>query len=224
MQNEMIQLTIANTLDQTAKQRVEVQGNQTLKQVVQQRNLAPNGSFDVYDQVGKVITNQAAANHRDATVYVGVAKVAGGGLKRATFDTLKRTNYPSMRHINQHSTTNTVGAFVVNLPGVYSHRDSSPVVYTLLVDVRTFPELPVAYVLTPQCADIAHANIYEAGTYSIAKNRSICPVCTGDPFKAEWNETIRSSSDSNGGKLGIFLDQLRNVLNSPNELHPARNV
>ena len=80
MQNEMIQLTIANTLDQTAKQRVEVQGNQTLKQVVQQRNLAPNGSFDVYDQVGKVITNQAAANHRDATVYVGVAKVAGGAI------------------------------------------------------------------------------------------------------------------------------------------------
>ena len=81
MQNNMIPLTIANTLDQTTKQRIEAKPNQTLKQVVQEQKLAPQGSFDVYDQLGKVISNTNVANHRDATVYVGVAKVAGGALR-----------------------------------------------------------------------------------------------------------------------------------------------
>ena len=78
MMNTMIPLTVANTLNQTAKQRIEAKPNQTLKQVVQAQKLSPEGDFDVYDQMGKVISNQQAANHRDSTVYVGVAKVAGG--------------------------------------------------------------------------------------------------------------------------------------------------
>jgi proteasome lid subunit RPN8/RPN11 len=81
MQNTMIPLTVANTLDQTTKQRIEAKPNQTLKQAVQAQNLAPQGAFDVYDQLGKVISNANVANHRDATVYVGVAKVAGGALR-----------------------------------------------------------------------------------------------------------------------------------------------
>jgi hypothetical protein len=78
MMNTMIPLTVANTLNQTAKQRIEAKPNQTLKQVVQAQKLSPEGDFDVYDQMGKVISNQSVANHRDNTVYVGVAKVAGG--------------------------------------------------------------------------------------------------------------------------------------------------
>ena len=80
MQNTMIPLTVANTLDQTTKQRIEAKANQTLKQAVQAQNLAPQGAFDVYDQLGKVISQNNVANHRDATVYVGVAKVAGGAI------------------------------------------------------------------------------------------------------------------------------------------------
>ena len=37
MQNNMIPLTVANTLDQTTKQRIEAKPNQTLKQAVQAR-------------------------------------------------------------------------------------------------------------------------------------------------------------------------------------------
>ena len=85
MQNNMIPLTVANTLDQTTKQRIEAKPNQTLKQAVQAEKLAPQGAFDVYDQLGKVISGTNVANHRDATVYVGVAKVAGGAL-RGGFD------------------------------------------------------------------------------------------------------------------------------------------
>ena len=76
----MIPLTIANTLDQSAKQRVEAKPNQTLKNVVQQHDLAPKGNYDIYDREGKVITNEPAQNHREATVYVGVSKIAGGAI------------------------------------------------------------------------------------------------------------------------------------------------
>ena len=78
MKNQMTPLTIANTLDQSNKQRVEVASQQTIKQGVRAQNLAPKGNFDVYDQFGKVISNQNAGQFRDATVYVGVGKIAGG--------------------------------------------------------------------------------------------------------------------------------------------------
>ena len=78
MKNQMTPLTIANTLDQSNKQRVEVDSQQTIKQGVRAQNLAPKGNFDVYDQFGKVISNQNAGQFRDATVYVGVGKIAGG--------------------------------------------------------------------------------------------------------------------------------------------------
>ena len=47
MQNNMIPLTVANTLDQTTKQRIEVKPNQTLKQAVQAQNLAPQGAASI---------------------------------------------------------------------------------------------------------------------------------------------------------------------------------
>ena len=78
MQNTMIPLTVANTLDQSQKQRVEVPQNATLKQAVQDMKLAPKGQFDIYDAMGSVISSNNAAAHRDSTIYVGVAKVAGG--------------------------------------------------------------------------------------------------------------------------------------------------
>ena len=65
MQNNMIPLTVANTLDQTTKQRIEAKPNQTLKQAVQAQKLAPEGAFDAYDQLGKVISNTSVANHRE---------------------------------------------------------------------------------------------------------------------------------------------------------------
>ena len=145
MMNTMIPLTIANTLDQTNKQRIEAVANQTLKSVIQQQNLAPTGQFDVYDQSGKIISNDVASQHRDRTVYVGVAKVAGG-VATSDFKQLS-TGFPSIRHINQYSSNNQVGAFVVNLPGVVSFNDRSQVFYTVMVDARSFPKFPSTYVL-----------------------------------------------------------------------------
>jgi proteasome lid subunit RPN8/RPN11 len=77
MNNEMIPLTIANTLDQSMKTRVEVPDT-TIKQAVKHANLAPKGNYDVYDSAGVIISNNNTRNYRDSTVYVGVPKVAGG--------------------------------------------------------------------------------------------------------------------------------------------------
>ena len=56
MKNEMIPLTIANTLDQSMKTRVEVLDT-TVKQAVKHAKLAPNGNYDVYDSAGVIISN-----------------------------------------------------------------------------------------------------------------------------------------------------------------------
>jgi hypothetical protein len=225
MQNTMIPLTVANTLDQTTKQRIEAKPNQTLKQAVQAQNLAPQGAFDVYDQLGKVISNANVANHRDATVYVGVAKVAGGGFKASSLTKLKQSEYHSMRHVNQHSTRSSVGAFVVNLPGVYSYDNRTQVIYTLLVDARDFPNLPTAYVLTPVCADIAHPNIFMENSFSVAPGRSMCAVCVGKQFaEKEWPDNWQNAKVGEDIKMGVFLDQVRMVLNNPNPSDPAREV
>ena len=78
MHNQMIPLTVANTLDQSQKHRVEVPQNVSLKEAIKQLNLAPKGQYDIYDAMGSVISNNQASNHVDSTIYVGVAKVAGG--------------------------------------------------------------------------------------------------------------------------------------------------
>ena len=224
MQNNMIPLTVANTLDQTTKQRIEVKRKQTLKEAIQAHQLAPQGDFDVYDQLGKVISHTQVANHRDATVYVGVAKVAGGGFQSSALEQLQGSDYPSMRHVNQHSTSSSVGAFVVNLPGVYSHFNRTEVIYTLLIDARDFPNLPTAYVLSPICADISHVNIYEGNSFSIAPGRELCAVCVGDIFSTEVWPNWRDSKVGHDVKMGVFLDQVLNVLKNPNPDDFAREV
>jgi len=115
MQNKMIPLTVANTLDQATKQRIEAKPNQTLKQAVQAQNLAPQGAFDVYDQLGKVISGNNVANHRDATVYVGVAKVAGGAVPKDRVQELQ-VEYPSLKPVRQHTSRNGTGMFVLRFP------------------------------------------------------------------------------------------------------------
>jgi proteasome lid subunit RPN8/RPN11 len=79
--NQMIPLTVANTLDQSVKQRIEARGQQTVKQAVQEAKMAPQGQFDVFDGLGKVVSNQPVDQFRDKTIYIGVQKVAGGALQ-----------------------------------------------------------------------------------------------------------------------------------------------
>ena len=51
MQNKMIPLTVANTLDQSNKQRVEMNGSQTIKEQIRSNKLTQQGEFDVFDKL-----------------------------------------------------------------------------------------------------------------------------------------------------------------------------
>ena len=222
MMNKMTPLTIANTLDQSNKQRVEVDSQQTIKQGVRTQNLAPKGNFDVYDQFGKVISNQQAGQFRDATVYVGVGKIAGGaGMKMKDFKQLQAVDFPSMNFVNQHSSDKSVGAFVVNLPGVVSHQNRAQQMYNVMVDIRDFPHsTPQSFVLDPKNSEILHCNVYEAKKYSLAPKLDICAICVGG---LDWS-SYRQTSSNQRALLGSYLDQVLYVLANPNPDDAARSV
>ena len=227
MMNTMIPLTVANTLNQTSKQRIEAKPNQTLKQVVQTQKLSPEGDFDVYDQMGKVISNQSVANHRDSTVYVGVAKVAGGaigGISPQEFKQLNAIDFPRMRHITKYSSGAHVGALVLPIPGVKSHWDKSTIEYTVLIDLRSFPALPSAYVLSPKSSEIQHSNIYRSRVFAIAPNRELSAICTGDSFRDAWAAEWQDNPCGRLMKFGVFIDHLIHVLKHPNPDDYAREV
>jgi hypothetical protein len=218
MQNEMIQLTIANTLDQTAKQRVEVQGNQTLKQVVQQRNLAPNGSFDVYDQVGKVITNQAAANHRDATVYVGVAKVAGGGVPRSDLKKLQ-LEYPSLQPVKQWMNNGQVKMFIVRFPS--NGRTSTGFWDIAVYCPNASSGLPHSYVLNfdniVQRPSVSIFSRPPSASYASGAGNGTLP---GSSRKGHWvcHGNILPHLNSLGQdpvkRMGAYINHIQNLLNA----------
>jgi hypothetical protein len=81
MKNQMIPLTVANSLDQSTKQKIETRGQQTVKQAIQNAKMAPQGQFDIFDDLGQVISNQQVDQFRDKTIYIGVQKVAGGAIQ-----------------------------------------------------------------------------------------------------------------------------------------------
>lgn len=73
-----VMLTLSNSMDQTRKIRVEVPEGTTIREAARDAGIFPEGAFDVYTAEGDTVTNERAAGHRDATLYVGVQKVAGG--------------------------------------------------------------------------------------------------------------------------------------------------
>ena len=115
MKNEMIPLTIANTLDQSMKTRVEVPDT-TVKQAVKHAKLAPNGNYDVYDSAGVIISNNNTRNYRDSTVYVGVPKVAGGaGIPIDRLHELA-SEYPSLLPVRMHTNDKYTEMVTLRLP------------------------------------------------------------------------------------------------------------
>ena len=144
---------------------------------------------------------------------------AGAGLTKLVFDSFKLTSYPSLNYIREHSSSKTVGAFVVNLQGAVSSRDSSQQNYQILVDSRNFTDPPLVYVLTPKCENIFHDNIFRKGCYNILPQKEICVVCMGAGFR-----DVYDSISSEKERLGFLLHQIEDVLKNPNPDDPARSV
>ncbi len=75
---QTVQLTLSNAVDQTQKIRVEVPAGTTVAQAARDAGIAPKGSFDVFTPGGEAVTQASVDQHRDAVLYVGPQKVAGG--------------------------------------------------------------------------------------------------------------------------------------------------
>ena len=77
-EDKMVQLTLSNAVDQTQKIRVEVPVGTTVAQAARDAGIAPKGSFDVFTPGGEAVTGTSVDLHRNAVLYIGPQKVAGG--------------------------------------------------------------------------------------------------------------------------------------------------
>lgn len=217
MMNEMIPLTVANTLNQTAKNRIEARSDQSLKQAIQNQNLAPKGQFDIYDQNGKVISNSSVSEFRDRTVYVGVAKVAGGGIPRERLKELK-IEYPSLRPVKQHLTRKEAQMIRVRFPSdghtrsgfwdivIYCPNASSSLMHAYVINFQEITKNPrVSLFAKPPSASYGRG----AGNGRIpGSNREARWVCHGQilpHLNRLGNDPIV--------RVGAYLNHIQNLLN-----------
>ena len=233
MQN--VYITVSNALDQSDKQRIEVAKDLTVEQAIRQEGLAPAGAFDVFDASGRVISNEKVAQLAEENVYVGVQKVAGGGI--ASFEGVGnfegvgltenelqelRVLYPSAQAIKHlRLGTGRIGGFIINLKGVVSHHNSSEIFYRILIDVRGFPlQKPNAFVLSPSDDVIDHCNIYHENNFSILPNKQICAVCDGGAAK----DAFENWPYDRAFRIRAWLNHIQSVLCNPNPDDRARNI
>ena len=177
MNNEMIPLTIANTLDQSMKTRVEVPDT-TVKQAVKHANLAPKGNYDVYDSAGVIISNKNTRNYRDSTIYVGVPKVAGGaGIPLNRLDELA-SDYPSLLPVRMHTNNKYTEMVTVRLPS--NDKTSSGFWKVAIHCPNANNGLPHAYILNKEemKQGVRKASIYSGNppsgvTYARGASRNL---------------------------------------------------
>ena len=177
MNNEMIPLTIANTLDQSMKTRVEVPDT-TVKQAVKHAKLAPKGNYDVYDSAGVIISNKNTRNYRDSTIYVGVPKVAGGaGIPINRLDELA-SDYPSLLPVRMHTNNKYTEMVTVRLPS--NGKTSSGFWKVAIHCPNANNGLPHAYILNKEemKQGIRKASIYSGNppsgvTYARGASRNL---------------------------------------------------
>jgi len=177
MNNEMIPLTIANTLDQSMKTRVEVPDT-TVKQAVKHAKLAPKGNYDVYDSAGVIISNKNTRNYRDSTIYVGVPKVAGGaGIPLNRLDELA-SDYPSLLPVRMHTNNKYTEMVTVRLPS--NGKTSSGFWKVAIHCPNANNGLPHAYILNKEemKQGIRKASIYSGNppsgvTYARGASRNL---------------------------------------------------
>ena len=218
MMNTMIPLTIANTLDQSTKKRIEVAPNQTVKEAVRQNNPTALETFDVYDGEGKVISDEQAAHHRNATLYVGVEKVVGGGVPRERLGELQ-IEYPSIRPVKQWTDRRQAKMFLVRFPS--NGRTQSGFWEIVIHCPNAGSELMHAYVLNfDEITGLVGVSLFPtppSATYAKGAGNGFIPgsstkrghwVCHGNILP----HLQRLGSDP-VVRVGAYINHIQNLLN-----------
>ena len=220
MQNEMIPLTVANTLDQSLKQRVEVPQNTSLKQAIQEMKLAPKGQFDIYDAMGSVISNNNVAQHRDSTVYVGVAKVAGGagGIPRERLKELK-VEYPSIRPVRIHS--NATHTEMISLQFPSGGKTSTGYWQIAIHCPNASSGLPHTYLMNyDQIVQRPRVSIFNGNIPGAVYGRGASNTLPGTNKQSHWvcHGQILTHLNQHGSdpirRIGVYINHIQNLLNA----------
>ena len=202
----------------------------TVRACAESSGLTPRdgSAWDVFDDMGRVVTDEMADGLVGKTLWISPAAIGGGmgqfaraGLSDEEINEL-RVMYPmiqGVRHMRLPS--GHCGSVVMNMVGVRSSYDDTPITYRVLVDLREFPlEKPNAYVLSPDDDDIFHCNIYHANTFSLLADREVCAVCDGSDAKVAFSGWRKNRLF----RIRAWLNHLQSVLSNPNPDDRARNV
>jgi len=220
MHNQMIPLTVANTLDQSQKHRVEVPQNVSLKEAIKQLNLAPKGQYDIYDAMGSVISNNQASNHVDSTIYVGVAKVAGGegGIPRERLSELK-VEYPSLRPVRIHTSQTHTSMVSLQFPSNGKTRNGF---WQIAIHCPNATSgLPHAYVINDdQIIRRPGVAIYTGNTPNVTYSSGSSNTLPGTNRPSHWicHGNILPHLNLIGSdpirRIGAYINHIQNLLNS----------
>ena len=219
MQNKMIPLTVANTLDQSNKQRVEMNGSQTIKEQIRSNKLTQQGEFDVFDKLGIVISDRTVETLRDETVYVGPPKIIGGaGIPRERLKELK-IEYPSIRNVKQHTTRNAVEMISVRFPSAGKTKSGF---WSIVIHCPNAASgLMHAYVLdTNVITGRVSVSLYD-NPPSAGYCRGAQSTIPGSKRKAKWvcHGDYLSMISSVAGRdpvkrVGAYINHIQNLLNA----------
>jgi len=220
MNNQMIPLTVANTLDQSVKQRIEARGQQTVKQAVQEAKMAPQGQFDVFDGLGKVVSNQPVDQFRDKTIYIGVQKVAGGrgGIPLNRLNEL-RVEFPSIQSIRQHTDSTHTDMIILQFP---SGEKTSSGFWRLAVHCPDASSgLPHSYVLNHgQIVSGPGVSIFNGGVPTNGYGAGASNTLPGTNKPAHWVchgqilNVLNHLGNDPVKRMGAYINHIQNLLNA----------
>jgi hypothetical protein len=202
--------------------------NDTIQDAAKASGLIPRdgSAWDVYDGMGRVVTNEPSNNYIGQTLWINASAIGGGGFEKLglTENELQELQvlYPSIQAIKHlRLGTGRVGGFILNLKGVVSHQNSSEMFYRIIIDVRGFPlQKPHAFVLSPDDEGIHHCNIYHENNFSILPSKQICAICDGE----DANHTFENWPHDRAFRIRAWLNHIQSVLCNPNTKSRARSV
>jgi len=193
--------------------------NDTIQDAAKASGLIPRdgSAWDVYDGMGRVVTNEPSNNYIGQTLWINASAIGGGGgLPIGRLNEL-RTDYPSLQVVRQHVSNDETQMIVVNLPD--NHGRTKNGIFRVAIHVTNpFNQVPVTYVLNheelnsrryimPGGSSGAH---YDQSQRNLpGTNKRAWWVCHGS-FKTQYDKLERDVIT----RIGAYLNHIISVLNS----------
>jgi hypothetical protein len=212
-------ICFVSSFNDNARNTVIPGQDENIRVVGESSGLVPRDGtpWDVFDDFGRVVSNEPAENYIGKTLWINASAVGGGaGLPIERLDEL-RTDYPSLQAVRQHVSGNETQMIVVNLPDNRNRTKKGH--YQVAIHVTDpINQVPVTYVLNID--DVTkRAYIMPGGTsgarYDQSKkllpgtNQAAWWVCHGS-FSQKYGAMEKDIIQ----RIGAYLNHIISVLNS----------